>query len=179
MIRRQSVNNNFTRSQSRPFVSTALRAGLAGGIAEMIWIAGYCALTPLRSAELLRQISLSVGINAGAGAFASMFGLAIHLGLSILLGLTFALTVWRPSLQRSGVAGNLLASCAVLSAVWVFNFFVVLPGLNPGFADLMPYAVTLVSKLLFGIAMGWVLYRGEHRAHSNVASPALANCEAC
>ena len=87
--------------------------------------------------------------------------------------------MWRPALQRSGIAGNVLASCAVLSAVWVFNFFVLLPVLNPGFAGLMPYGVTLASKLLFGVAMGWVLYRGEHRVHGNVAAPALANCAAC
>ncbi len=173
------MNDNFIRTQSRPIVSTALRAGLAGGVVEMIWIAGYCAQTPLHGAEVLRQISLSVGVNVGEGALASMSGLAIHLGLSMLLALMFALTVWRPSLQRTLFVGNVLASCAALSAVWVVNFFVVLPALNPGFVDLMPYGVTLASKLLFGVAMGWVLYRGEHQAHSTGTAPALPNCEVC
>lgn len=34
---------------------------------------------------------------------------------------------------------------------------VVLPRLNPDFVALMPYFVTLFSKLLFGVAMAWVL----------------------
>jgi hypothetical protein len=41
--------------------------------------------------------------------------------------------------------------------VWVLNFFLVLPWLNPAFVALLPYGVTLVSKLLFGLAMGLTL----------------------
>jgi hypothetical protein len=165
------VNNDSIQSQSRPIVSTALLAGFAGGVAEMMWIAGYCAVTPLSGSEVLQQISLSVGINVGNGALASLSGIAIHLGLSVLLGLAFALSVWRGSLRRSGIVGNLLASCAVLCMIWAFNFFVVLPSLNPGFANLMPYGVTLASKLLFGIAMGSMLYRAENQGWAT--APAL------
>lgn len=165
------MNNDSIRSQSGPTVTTILLAGFAGGVVEMMWVAGYCAVTPLSSSEVLHQISRSAGIHASNGVFASLSGIAVHLALSVLLALTFALSVWRPLLRRSGVVGNLLASCAALSMIWAFNFLVVLPILNPGFADLMPYSVTVTSKLLFGVAMGWVLYRAENQ---DSAAPALS-----
>jgi hypothetical protein len=43
-----------------------------------------------------------------------------------------------------------------LATVWAVNFLVVLPYLNPGFVDLLPYSVTLVSKLLFGVSAATV-----------------------
>jgi hypothetical protein len=167
------VNNDSIRRQPRSFKSTALLAGLAGGVVEMVWVAGYCAVSPLSSSEVLRQISLSVGLNAGNGALASISGMAVHLGLSALLGLAFTLIVWRPSVRHSGIVGCLLASCGVLSLIWAFNFFLLLPSLNPNFAGLMPYGVTLGSKLLFGIAMGWVLHRAEHQRLGATSAPAL------
>jgi hypothetical protein len=36
------------------------------------------------------------------------------------------------------------------------NFLLVLPYLNPHFVDLLPYSVTLASKLLFGLAAATV-----------------------
>mgnify|MGYP001554809963 CR=1 FL=1 len=44
-----------------------------------------------------------------------------------------------------------------LGAVWSFNFLVVLPLLDPGFLVLLPLAVTLASKLLFGVGAAAVL----------------------
>jgi len=35
----------------------------------------------------------------------------------------------------------------------VINFFVVVPTLNPVFVTLLPYPITLLSKILFGWAM--------------------------
>jgi hypothetical protein len=39
-----------------------------------------------------------------------------------------------------------------LAAVWAINFFIVLPVISPGFVHLLPYAITLASKLAFGVA---------------------------
>lgn len=157
------MNIDSIQRQTKSTVSTGVIAGLAGGVAEMIWVAGYCAVTPLSAAEVLRQISLSVGLDAGHGALASVSGIAIHLGLSVALGLAFALLVWRPLARRSGIVRNALMPCAALALVWAVNFFLVLPALNPAFVALMPYSVTLASKLLFGVAMGSVLNRSERQ----------------
>jgi len=50
-----------------------------------------------------------------------------------------------------------------LTLVWAINFFVVLPVLNPAFITLMPFGITLASKVLFGIAMGSVLLTSSPR----------------
>jgi hypothetical protein len=41
---------------------------------------------------------------------------------------------------------------AALAGVWAVNFFVVLPLVSPAFVHIVPYAVSLTSKLLFGVA---------------------------
>jgi hypothetical protein len=48
--------------------------------------------------------------------------------------------------------------------VWAVNFFVVLPQVNPAFVHLPPYGVTLISKLLFGLAAARVFARRMRRA---------------
>ena len=44
-----------------------------------------------------------------------------------------------------------------LAGVWAINFFVVLPIVSPAFVHVVPYAVSLTSKLLFGVAAAAVL----------------------
>jgi hypothetical protein len=55
---------------------------------------------------------------------------------------------------QQGLALYATVSTALL-IVWAINFFVVLPFVSPGFVDVVPYAVSLLSKLLFGIAAAW------------------------
>jgi hypothetical protein len=47
---------------------------------------------------------------------------------------------------------------AALAMVWAFNFFILLPLIDPAFVALMPYPASLLSKLLFGLA-GAVMLR--------------------
>jgi hypothetical protein len=136
---------------------TLALAGLAGGLAEVIWVALYCSLAPLSGTQVLRQITASF-FHASAGTeFAPMLGLALHLALSVLVACAFGWLVWRTFARRGGPVMTLAASLVSLGAIWTFNFFVLLPVVNPEFVGLMPYAVTLTSKLLFGIAMGATL----------------------
>jgi hypothetical protein len=50
-----------------------------------------------------------------------------------------------------------------LVAVWAVNFFLALPRINPGFIALLPYSVTLISKLLFGLSAATVFYACRRR----------------
>ncbi len=136
-------------------------AGLAGGIMEVLWVGAYCAATPLGASEVLRQISASVVPAAAYSPGAPALGLVIHLALSIALAMAYGLTIGTAPVRRTSQASTIATAVAVLAAVWVFNFFVLLPQLNPAFVDLMPYPVTLLSKLLFGVAMGYALHRGD------------------
>ena len=48
---------------------------------------------------------------------------------------------------------------ASLATVWAINFFIVLPVISAPFVHLVPYSVSLMSKLLFGIAAAETLRR--------------------
>jgi hypothetical protein len=80
--------------------------------------------------------------------------------LSVLLAAGFCLLASRPIFRYFGRPGLLTGSCMMLAAVWKVNFFILLPVINPEFVNALPYAVTLVSKLLFGMAMATVLING-------------------
>lgn len=148
---------------TRGLIRLFLFAGLAGGLAEVGWVGFYGLVTPLSAVEVARQVTASVIPAAAALPFAAALGLVIHFVLSLLLGVAFGLTAWLPFARRLGATGAMAAAVTGLVAVWAVNFFVVLPGLNPTFVALMPLEVTLLSKALFGVAMGWVLQRGNAR----------------
>ena len=72
-------------------------------------------------------------------------------------------------------AGVIITSAAFLLAlVWTLNFFIILPWLNPAFVTLMPYSVSLASKLLFGVTMGIVLYNMPRRKKAGALIAAAA-----
>lgn len=134
-----------------------LLAGLAGGMAEILWVALYSALTATSAAAVARQVAASIWPAAGQWAFAPALGILIHLALAVALAAALvpllARFAARPPRRGAIVAG----ATAALVLVWAVNFFVVLPLLDPAFVKLMPYAVTLASKALFGLTLGWVL----------------------
>jgi hypothetical protein len=52
-----------------------------------------------------------------------------------------------------------LFTTGTLASIWGINFFVVLPVLSPSFVTVLPYSVTLFSKLMFGVAAAMCLRR--------------------
>jgi len=134
-----------------------LLAGLCGGMAEIVWVAIYSAMTPVSGMEVARQISISVFPATTDSSAAAPVGIAVHLLLSVLLAGVFTMTVWLPFASKLRFVQAMLVAVAVLSGVWAVNFLVILPQLNPVFVTLMPYQITLISKMLFGLAMGGVI----------------------
>ena len=131
-------------------------AGVVGGLGEIGWIALYGAATGAQTGPVARGIVSSVIPGLAASSWSPWLGILIHLGLAIALGLSLALMV-RPLARRGGArhfeSGLVMFA---LAAVWVVNFFAVLPLINPGFIHLLPYGVTLLSKLLFGLSAATV-----------------------
>jgi len=147
-----------------------LHAGLAGALAEVVWIALFCAATPLSGSEVLRQITASIVPAAAGSAYAPALGLTIHFILGLAVATAFALLVWRPWARARGVAATFATALLALGLIWTVNFFVVLPAINPLFVGLMPYGVTLLSKLLFAVAMAGALELApQASAHRNFA----------
>jgi hypothetical protein len=138
--------------------SPILLAGLAGGTAELLWIMAYSSVNSVSSVTVAQQIVASIWPAAAQWPFAPVFGVFIHLVLSIILVALAAPILSRIATQNAG-AGFIVTSAAILLAlVWTVNFFIILPVVNPAFITLLPYSVSLASKLLFGVAMGMVLY---------------------
>jgi hypothetical protein len=144
-----------------------LLAGLAGGFAEMLWVMLLAAVGPLTATEVAAQITATLSGALAHGSAGPALGILIHFLLSLAVATAFALVLWRPLQVRGGEGAVLRGAILTLAGVWVVNFFIVLPAINPAFVALMPLPATLVSKALFGIAMGAVLARApapERRA---------------
>jgi hypothetical protein len=134
-------------------------AGAAGGLAEVIWVSLYSAVTGGNAMVLARGVSTAAGVSALLPSAPVATGVSVHMALAVLLGL--ALTgLWQSMAGfRCGVASLYAVSLAALAAVWAINFFVVLPVVSPAFVNLVPYSVSLISKLLFGLAAAETLRR--------------------
>ena len=134
-----------------------LIGGLCGGLAEIAWIAFYVSLMQTSASEVPRQITATVLPSFAGATIAPALGVAIHLALSIALAIVFASVAWQFPRLRVDRVSLVASALAALAAVWAVNFLVLLPQLNPAFVALLPPAVTLLSKLLFALAMGGVL----------------------
>lgn len=135
-------------------------AGIAGGVAEVIWVSVYAAATGSDAAIVARGVTTAVSLNAMVPNASVSAGVTIHMLLAVGLGLVLALA-WRELASRSGriAAAPFGFGAAALAGVWAFNFFVALPVISPDFVSLLPYPVSLASKLLFGLAAADVLRR--------------------
>jgi len=154
----------------RTLQKNILLAGFYGGMAEVVWVAVYCLLTGRSGAEVAQQVTATLLPDLAGGSAAVPAGIAIHFVLALLLAMAYVRLVWQPLARHlSGAAGTIVA-CAALAVVWATNFFLVLPAVNPAFVALLPYGATLVSKLLFGVAMAGAL---QDRLREGIAHDSL------
>lgn len=140
-----------------------LLASLAGGAAEIFWVALYSSFTPLEGMVVAREVTASLFPAFAVGTSGAWLGILIHMVLAVALGYAFAFVIWMPFARQRGVVATLTVSALTLATVWTMNFFVVLPVLNPTFITLMPYPVTFASKMLFALSMALALSGAEIR----------------
>jgi len=136
--------------------------GIAGGLAEVGVVCSYTALTGRDAASVARGIARAVGLSGMSAAE----GLAVHMGLAAALGVAL-LAVLRTMPVGAGPARVVPFMVLSLAAVWAINFFVVLPAMRSDFVYLLPYGVTLASKLSFGLTaagmLAWIGSTGPAR----------------
>ena len=147
-----------------------IAAGVAGGMAEVLWVAVATAMLGADGWAVARAVGTTVLPAMAASSLAPWIGLAIHILLSIALASVFVRAFGR----QHSTATMFLGALGALTAVWALNFFLLLPLVNPAFASLLPYPVTLVSKLLFGVAMAAVLVSGRKRIAPRFGAPRRA-----
>jgi len=141
-------------------VYRGILAGTAGGLAEIAWVSLYAGLTGGDAAVLARGVTTAAGVSVLLPASPVLLGVAVHMALAVTLGiaLAFAWSALRESRLRPTDPYPFML--AALAGVWAINFFVVLPVVSPAFVHMVPYAVSLTSKLLFGAAAAAAL-RGQ------------------
>ena len=125
----------------------------------MAWVSAYAALTGGDAAVLARGVTTASGLAALiAGDLGRCRHRYSHGCLRSLSALRWPASgrVCRPASHANGLYAGTLA---VLAAVWATNFFVLLPAISPAFVHLVPYSVSLTSKLLFGLAAAEVFRR--------------------
>lgn len=140
-----------------------LLAGIAGGLAEIPWIAFHSGAGRVDGAMVAKQVVASFWPAAVEWSFASALGVIIHLALSIALAAMAVPLLSCITARNSGAGVTLGSAMLMLAVVWKVNFFIILPLVNPTFTSLMSHSITLVSKLLFGMAMGLVMYNLPRR----------------
>ena len=137
-------------------------AGLAGGAAEIAWISLYAAATGGDAASVARGVTDTVGIGALPPVAG---GVSIHMALAAILGMAVAVALAPTRLHGARLYG---AMTWALAAVWAINFLIVLPLINPQFVEIVPLAVSFVSKLLFGVAAATTLSLAPRAAPDRV-----------
>jgi hypothetical protein len=153
-------------------LSTGLLIGLTGGLAEILVVCLYSALTGGDAAMVARHVASAVGL-AGASAAA---GVGVHIGLAMALGIALSAGLQILGGRQVRIGAMFSFMVGSLAAVWGINYFVVLPAVSPSFVYLLPYAVTLASKLAFGFAAGatWQMlppFKGLSPISANPARP--------
>lgn len=157
------MKSSETMHFPKGFLSTALLAGFAGGLAEVAWVGAYCAVTPLAGEQVMREVALAAGASGLPQAWLPAAGLGIHFALSVLVAVVLLGVATRLPMRGLPRSAILPASAMALLGIWAMNFLVVLPWLAPRFVELMPAGVTSASKILFGLAMGAVILHAESR----------------
>jgi hypothetical protein len=127
-------------------------SGAAGGLAEIAWVTLYAGVTGGDGAVLARGVTSAAGVSALLPSSPVVLGIIVHMSLAVMLGLLLAFA-WRQLREQwPSLRSPYPLALAALAGVWVLNFFIVLPIVSPAFVHLVPYLVSLTSKLLFGIA---------------------------
>lgn len=145
------------RPVSRHDLRIGLFAGILGGLAEILWVGLYASGGSASAKAVAIEVSRTVipGLTGSGSAF--WLGLAIHMALAVAIGVLFV-TALRALPSRVLSSSALFFGAVAFGAViWSVNFLWVLPQLNPNFVALLPYGVTLISKLLFGAGLGFGL----------------------
>jgi hypothetical protein len=148
-------------------------AGAAGGLAEIIWVSLYAMVTGANPATMARAVTTAAGVTALLPAAPVTMGIAVHMMLAIMLGVALA-GLWQTLVRTRGVSCLYGVALAVLAAVWAVNFFVILPVISPAFVHLVPYSVSLMSKLLFALAAAETLRRCVFADEARVPARVLA-----
>ncbi len=134
-------------------VLVSVVSGLFGGLAEVLWIYLYC----LQSDVSLQQISNEIVLAVHLASTNQYQGLLIHFALSIIIGIAYGKIVLR-RIDTNNLGLMLIVSTIIFACIWMCAFKIILPHLNMDMVTIVPYYISLPSKILFGACMTLVYY---------------------
>lgn len=138
-------------------IVAGVAAGVAGGLSEIAWVTLYAGMTGGDPAALARGVTTAAGVSALLPAASPvMLGIGVHMMLAMMLDVALTCT-WQTLSAKFGVTNPYPFMLTALAGVWAINFLVVLPIVGPAFIHMVPYVVSLTSKLLFGVAAAEVV----------------------
>lgn len=159
-----NTEGDFLRDKSAPRSEVAFKAvyfgaiaGAVGGLAEIAAVAVYSAGIGSHPSIVARGVTAAAGLGLLMPASPVAMGIFVHMTIAVVLGVTlsFAWKVVRPHFSTGAMLFPYML--AALTGVWAVNFYLLLPAVSPAFIHLMPYPVSLASKLLFGVVAAAVL----------------------
>jgi hypothetical protein len=157
----------LTDKRARTLLETTrhgIVAGAAGGFAEIAWVTLYAGATGADPATVARGVTTAAGVSALLPTDPVALGVAVHMALAVTLGIALSFG-WRAlSSHRLNIAGPFPFILVSLVGVWAVNFFVMLPIISSAFIHLVPYPVSLMSKILFGLAAAEAFRRQQASA---------------
>jgi len=156
MAKMQEYGSDGKRSMGA-WVKAGCVAGFAGGLAEVLVMAAYSGASGLSGVTILSLITATfLPASFAFGGLGAFDGLVIHLALSVAIGAGFGIFQYLIHKNRAVVSYSfvLVTGALMLAGIWAFNFFVLLPEINPAFVAYVPLAPSFVSKLSFGITLG-------------------------
>jgi hypothetical protein len=157
------------------WIAAGAAVGLVGGLAEVLVVEAYSLVAGTDAAGVAGAIATAVRIDPGS----AVTGLVVHMALSGALGVALLAAAKGSGLLRTGSASLAYGwALLALGAIWSLNFFAVLPIVSPSFVHLLPYPVTLASKLLFAVAAVATLRSIPAKAASRLRSRSLARAAA-
>lgn len=147
------MNRTWMRFISPRTIRIGLLAGLAGGLAEILWVGLLAAGGSADAGAVAFEVSRTLFPQLAPSQGAIWLGVAIHMALAAGLGVFFLLGL---RVARLPIPTPVLIAGAALifgAGIWAVNFLILLPRIGPDFVALLPFGVTLASKLLFGLGL--------------------------
>jgi hypothetical protein len=136
---------------------TGILAGVIGDLTEFGWATTYADITGEEARAFTRGITSAAGVRAFLPGFHSaLLDLAVNMTFVVVLSVILTFT-WRAFARKRNLTNPFPFMLTSLTAVWVINFFVVLPIVRPALIHLVPYPVSLASSLLLGVAIAAVV----------------------
>jgi hypothetical protein len=136
---------------------TGLVAGFIGSLAEVGWVSLYADVTGEDTREFVRGMTTAAGVRALLPAHSpAIVAIGVNLAFDLVLGVVLAFA-WHAVRANRKWTSPFPFMLAAMACVWAINFFVVLPIASPGLNHIVPYTVSLISALLFGVAVAAVV----------------------